>query len=448
MARADGIGEGSAGSSVPSDAPAPVVNAPTASRPTRGRRIAVNALIVLSTLLLIVGIFAVWANRLLFSPDNFAKTSTELLQNPNVRSTTANYLVDQLYANVDVTGALKSALPPRLQPLAGPAAGALRNGAVQAVDLALTRPRIQELWAQANRAAVRSFIAIVEGGKGNVGVNQGEVSLNLGAILDTVADRLGVSSSLSSQLPPNVANLTIFKADQLKYVQNGGNAIKSLALWLNILVPVLYALAVFLARGFRRRTLMNVGISGVLAGAVVLLGRSILENQITGSLTNDASLQTTIRAVYAITSSILADVAGACILGGAVLIIAGWFAGPARPAYAARRWLAPFLRAHQLEAFAITLAAMVLLFAWNPLPATGKPAGIIVFTALALLGTYVLIRQTDREFPVAGDGAAGSVPAGAGGTVAQPVGVQPSEGSVQPTDVGGPHADVRDPAGR
>lgn len=44
--------------------------------------------------------FSVWANRLLFSPDNWAKTSTQLLQNPDIRSTTANYLVDQLYANV------------------------------------------------------------------------------------------------------------------------------------------------------------------------------------------------------------------------------------------------------------------------------------------------------------------------------------------------------------
>jgi hypothetical protein len=446
MARADGLGEGSAGSPVAPDTAAPDVNAAVASAPKGRHRILVRVLIGISTVLLIVGIFAVWANRLLFSPDNWSKTSTELLQHPAIRSTTANYLVDQLYANVDVAGAIESALPPRLDPLAAPVAGALRNGAVQVVDAALTRPRVQKLWAQANRAADQSFVAIVEGGKGPVGVNQGEVSLNLGAILENVAARLGLPANLSSRLPPNVANLTVFRANQLKYVQNGGKAVKSLALWLTILVPILYALAVFLAKGNRRRTLMMVGLSGVLAGAIVLLGRSILENQISGALTSEASLQTTIRAVYAITSSILADVAGACILGGAVLIIAGWFAGPARPAYVARRWLAPFLRDHHVEAYAITLVVMVLLFAWNPLPATGKPAGIIVFTALALLGTYVLIRETAREFPVAVDGAAGSVPSG--GTVAQPVNVQSTGASVQPTEVSGSPVDVRDPSRR
>jgi hypothetical protein len=446
MARAGGLGEGSAGGTVPPTIAEPETDAPVTTAPTRHHRILVRVLIGITTLLLIVGIFAVWANRLLFSPDNWSKTSTELLQHPAVRSTTANYLVDQLYANVDVAGAIQTALPPRLEPLAAPVAGALRNGAVQVVDAALSRPRIQNLWAQANRAADQAFVAIVEGGQGPVGVNQGEVSLNLGAILENVAARLGLPANLSSNLPPNVANLTVFRANQLKYVQNGGNAIRHLALWLNILVPLLYVLAIFLAKGNRRRTLMMVGLSGVLAGAIVLLGRSILENQITTALTSDASLQVTIRAVYAITSSILADVAGAVILGGAVLIIAGWFAGPARPAYAARRWLAPFLRAHQVEAYAITLAVMVLLFAWNPIPATGKPAGILVFTGLALLGTAVLIRQTDREFPVTADGAAGSVPPS--GTVAQPVSVGSSDVSDQPTEVSGPPADVSGPARR
>jgi hypothetical protein len=60
-----------------------------------------------------------------------------------------------------------------------------------------------------------------------------------------------------------------------------------------------------------------------------------------------------------------------------------------------------------VEAYAVTLAVMGLLFIWDPIHATGTPAGIIVFTALALLGTYVLREQTVREFPDARAGAAG-----------------------------------------
>ncbi len=373
---------------------------------SRRRLIFVNTLIGVTTLLLIVGMFALWANRLMFNPDNWSNTSTQLLQNPNIRASTANYLVDQLYANVDVAGLIKSGLPSQLQPLAAPAAGALRNAAVNGVELALTRPRVQNLWAQANRAADQTLIAVVKGGKGPVGIKQGAVTLNLGVILDNVASRLGLPSNLSSKLPPNIANLTVFKSDQLKFVQDAGNAIQGLALWLTILCPLLYALAIFLARGHRRRTLMTVGFAGVLAGVLVLLGRSILESQLTSALTNDASLRPTIAAVILIGTGILAEVAGACILIGIVLVAAGWFAGPARAARATRLAIAPLLRERPAESYAITLGVMVLVFIWDPIPATGTPAGIIVFTLLALFGTYMLRRQTAQEFPDAQGGGA------------------------------------------
>ena len=107
---------------------------------SRRRLIGVDVLIGLTTILLIVAMFSVWANRLLFNPNNWADASTQLLQNPNVRSTTANYIVDQLYANYDVAGLLKQALPTQFQGLAAPAAGALRNAAVSGAELALSRP--------------------------------------------------------------------------------------------------------------------------------------------------------------------------------------------------------------------------------------------------------------------------------------------------------------------
>lgn len=389
--------------SVTAPAPAP---APAPARISRGRLILVDSLIGVTTLLLVVGVFSVWANRLLFSPENWSSTSTQLLQNPDIRSSTANYIVDQLYANVDVAALIKSGLPPRLAPLAAPAAGALRNAAVQGVELALTRPRVQSLWALANRAADQTFIAIVKGGKGPVGVKQGVVSLNLGAILEDAASRLGLPSGLSAKLPPNIANLTVFKSSQLKLVQDAGNAIQGLALWLTILVPLLYALAIALAVGHRRRTLMTVGFAGVFAGVVVLLGRSILESQITASLTDDAALRPAIRATIGIGTAMLSEIAGACIVIGIPLMAAAWFAGPARAATSVRQAIAPFLREHPTESYAITLAVMALIFIWDPIPATRKIGGIIVFTVLALFGMFVLRRQTGREFPDAVPGAA------------------------------------------
>ena len=81
------------------------------------------------------------------------------------------------------------------------------------------------------------------------------------------------------------------------------------------------------------------------------------------------------------------------------MIAAAWFAGPARLAMRMRRAIAPFLRDSPELTFGIVAALLLLIFIWGPIPATHRPAGIIVFTALAMLGTAVLRAQTAREFP-------------------------------------------------
>jgi hypothetical protein len=378
---------------------APAVTAPEVKKPSRGRKILVNLIIGVATLLLIVGLFAIWANRLLFNPDNWANTSTQLLASPNIRSAVSNYAVDQVYANVNVPGLVKSALPTRLEPLADPAAGALRNVAVTGVQTALTRPRVQALWAQANRAADQTLIAVINGKKGTVSVNQGVVSLDLSTLVDNLASRLGLPPNLGQKLPAHFAQVTIFKSKQLKFVQDVGKFVQHLALALVIAVPLLYALAIFLAEGRRRRTLMNVGFAIIFGGVLVILLRRVAVNQIVTSLVNDVSLRPAAQDAASIATQLLHQAAAACLYVGVPLVAAAWFAGPARAATGGRRAIAAFLREHPLETYAITLGVMALIFIWDPIYSTGTPVGILVYTALALFGTFVLRRQTELEFP-------------------------------------------------
>ena len=97
---------------------------------------------MLASILAFAAILAIWANRQLLNTDNWTDTSTELLEHRVIRDQIAVYLVDQLYANVDVSAELRDALPERLQPLAGPAAGGLRELAERASKEALSRPRV------------------------------------------------------------------------------------------------------------------------------------------------------------------------------------------------------------------------------------------------------------------------------------------------------------------
>ena len=84
------------------------------SAPTRRRVWLVRVLIWVTTVLAVLAILAVWANRQLLNPNNWSNTSAKLLENAAVRDATSNYLVNQLYANVDVAGELKGRLPAQL----------------------------------------------------------------------------------------------------------------------------------------------------------------------------------------------------------------------------------------------------------------------------------------------------------------------------------------------
>jgi hypothetical protein len=366
-------------------------------------------LLTVTTVLLVVAIVSIWANRQLLNADNWASTSTSLLQNTAIRSATANYLVDQLYANVDVAAKLDDALPPRLAPLAAPLAGALRNAAVQGTELALSRPVVQNAWRTVNRAAALQLIAIVNGGNRQVSVNNGEVSLNLSTILNDVASRLGISADLGSKLPPSAASLVILQSGQIKLVQDIGQGLSGLAIALYILVPLLFVVTLLVApAGRRRRTLMSVGISGVVAGLVVILFRSLIVTNVPNSLVKDASVKPAANAVVSIATTMLTQIAGAVILIGVVVVVCAWFAGPSRFAVPARRWLAPHVRAHPVATYGVVAVVLLLIFIWQPIPATGKPVGMLVFVVLAAAGTEILRRQMDREFPDPGAAAVSS----------------------------------------
>jgi hypothetical protein len=366
---------------------------------TRARRMWVAGILALATLLAVLAIFAIWANRQLLNPSNWANTSTQLLQKQTIRTALSTYLIDQLYANVDVSGEIKSGLPKQLAPLAGPISGALHAVAEEATKRALATTQVQNVWRRANHAADATLVTIVNGGGRRVQIHGGTVSLNLREIVADLAQRLGLPADIAAKLPASVANLKVVTSKQLGLVRNLAKALHALAVALVIIVCGLYALALWLARGRRRRTLMLIGSSLVLAGLVVLIARSIARGQLVGAITSDASIQPAADDAYSVATSLLVQVAGASIIIGLPVIAAAWLAGPARWAIAARRFLAPHLRERPALAYWITAGLLGLLFIWGPIPSTRYPLTMLLYTILALVGAHVLRGQIAEEFP-------------------------------------------------
>jgi hypothetical protein len=360
----------------------------------------VRSLIGVATVLGVVAIFAVWANRQLLDTGYWTNTSAKMIESPPIREALAGYLTDQLYANVDVAGELRGELPSELKPLAAPAAGALRSLVEKGINLALERQRVQALWRTANEAAHAEFVKLIENRSAVVRLpGGGAVVINLRPLLSDAASRVGAPTSLVEKIPANVAELRVIKSNSLRTMQNAVNLLRSLAIVLPLLVYFLFALAVYLARGRRRKTLIHVGWAFIGSAVAVLIARGAAGRTVTNSLAATSSVKPAVEAAYSIGTSVLSDIAWSVILVGIVIVLAGVFAGPTRTAISARRFLAPYLRERPDIAYGATLVLLLLLFLWGPIVATRTFTGILIISVLGFFAMYMLRRQTALEFP-------------------------------------------------
>jgi len=367
----------------------------------RGRRYAVRTLLVLGTIVAILSIVSVWANRQLLNADNWADTSTELLADQAIRTQVAGYLVDEVYANVNVSAELANALPARLKPLAGPAAGGLRNAAENVTERALGRPRVQQAWRAANQLAAERFIAIAEGTSQFVTISGQTVYLDLRALLLDLVQRLGLSGRLVGRIPPGAGRIAIVNSRQASAVQDAASALRGLAVVLPVAAFLLLAGAVAAARGRRRETLRAVGWCLIVAGVVVLVARTVAGNRVVDSLARTEAVVPAAQATWSIGTSMLKDIAWAMIFGAIPIVAAAWLAGATRPAVGLRRGMAPWLREEPAVAYAVAGLLVLLVIAWGPIPATRMAIPVLVAIGLTALGVAALRVQTAREFPQA-----------------------------------------------
>jgi orotate phosphoribosyltransferase-like protein len=366
---------------------------------SRGRRRLVRGLVILGSFLAFLSVFAIWTERQALNTDDWVNTSGRLLQNQKIRSAVADYLVDQLYENVDVKEEFEKIFPGDTKEFAGPAAGGVRQFAGGGAEKVLETSTAQELWEESNRTAHEQLIAVLENKKEAVETEEGNVKLNLGAMLTNLAEQVGIGESLAEKLPPDAAQIEILKSDQLKTAQDIAVAIKGLALALSILTLLAFGLAIYLARGERWVTVLLSGIGLVAAGFAVVVVRHIAGGIIVDQLVTAESAKPAGEAAWSIGTSLMTSIAKTVIIVGILFLIAGWLASPTNGARAARRYLAPTLRSY--PAYVYTALALVVCFYFL----TGPTQGLRVFlttlliAGMAAFGIHELRKQTAEEFP-------------------------------------------------
>jgi hypothetical protein len=357
----------------------------------------VKALVVVGSLLAVVACFSTWAERQALSTNDWVNTSSKLLENQAIQKALANYAVDQLYANVNVNAELEKVLPKNFKQLSGPAATGLRSVATDGVQRALGTSRFQQLWQNANRAAHQTLINIIEDKGKVVSTSGGEVDLKLQPLIVQAAAQLGLPSDITSKLPPDAGNLKILRSDQLGLAQTIAKLIRGLALITSLLALALFALAIYLSRGYRWITVLAVGIGLILVGIVVLILREVAGSVLVQDLASEQA-KPAADAAWSIGTSLLASIARNLIVYGGFFVLAAWLASPHRSSVATRRALTPVLRDYPTAVGAV-LGVIGLIWLLSGVDSTRAILTRLVLLAMAGVGLFQLRRMSIADFP-------------------------------------------------
>jgi hypothetical protein len=368
-----------------------------AVKKSRARSIGLYVLLVIAGLLLLVTSFAIWVNRVALNTNQFADTSTQLIDDPEIRSAVAQRAVDELYANVDVEAAIKERLPKDVQQLAGPTAAALRQAAPTVVDRALEQPALQNLWSQAIEQSHKTLVKVLEGNGNIVETQGGVVVLDLRQIVLETADRLGIRSQVEARLPADAGRIVILRSNELDTAQNVFQLLKTLAWVLPILTLLAFAGAVWLAPD-RRRAIIGVGVTVAVVGILGLLAARLTGNYVVNSLVEEHDARPAANNAWNILTDLMRSSFRWLVVFGILFVIAAWLAGPGRRAIASRHALAPALQ-QRTWAYIVLAAAVLIFLVTRPTLDFAALLVLIVLACLGVLWIELMRSQTAKEFP-------------------------------------------------
>lgn len=354
---------------------------------------------MLGSVFAFLSVFAIWTERQALNTDDWVETSGRMIEDERIRAAVGEYLVEQLYDNVDVEKELEDVLPGDLKELAGPASGGLRQVAGTGAEQVLQSATAQELWKDANRAAHEQLLAVLEDKKEAVSTEEGEVTLNLGSLVTNLADQVGIGAQLADKLPPDAAQVTILRSDELKTAQDVAAGIKGLAIVLTLLTLICFGVAIYLSRDGRWVTVLFCGVGLVAAGFAVIVAREVAGGIVVDQLVKEESVKPAAEAAWSIGTSLMVSIATTVIVFGVLFGIAGWLGSPTGPARGTRRFTAPFLRDYAAYVYTALAILVCLWFLSASVQNLRSFLTALIVAGFVAFGIHELRKQTAEEFP-------------------------------------------------
>src|SRR6266496_1317209 len=397
----------------------PIAQAERAAR-QRWRTILASLLIVIACVLAPLSVVAVWTKNQVTNTDRYVRTMAPLASEPAIQRALTDRITAKVFASVDVKALYSQAVDALAkQGLPPTRAAQLQSFTHSQVAKITSSAAFANAWVQVNRQAHAALVKALTGkGGGAVTINNDTVTLNLGPLIHTVKQQLVASGfSLAAKIPETNASFVLFQSPNLTKAQSGFNLLNKLGIWLPIIVLVLIALGVYVAKS-HRRTLVGACL-GVGAGMIVLaLGlaifRSVYLNALPATVSHDAAavaydtlvryLRLGLRAVLVLA---LVIAVGAFLTGPSVTAVRareglargiGWLRGGAESAGLRTGPVGTWVYEHKqaLRIGAVAVAGLALVFWGQP---TGKVIILLAVLLLVALGLIEFLARPPEASP-------------------------------------------------
>jgi hypothetical protein len=386
-------------------------------------------LIVLGCILTPVAALGIWAGNEVSNTGRWVATVEPLIHDPAIQNALTDKITNEITSRLNLTGTINQASAQlndkgltRISSLLntfGPQISSAVTGFIHnTVHTVITSPAAAKIWVQVNTVAHQALVKVLSGeGGGPVSTSNGQITLNLGPFIAEVKqDLIQHGFSLASNIPPVSPTIALFQANDLGKAQTLYRLIKAARIVLPILVLLLLAGGVYVARG-RRRALIGAAL-GVAASMLVLaiglqIARAIYLNSVPSNvLPSDAAAAAFDAMVHFIKVTLRV-----ILLVGLVVAIGAFFTGPSRTAirtrsafksgtewirnYGERRGVSTgpvgqwtYHHRRGLRIGAVALFALIFVF-W------GQPTGVVVIVLaillLLVLGLIELIGRPAAE---------------------------------------------------
>jgi hypothetical protein len=391
-------------------------------------------LIFLGCLLAPEAVLGVWAANQVSDTGRYVANVEPLIHDPAIQNALTDRITNEITSRLNVTGVVNQASAQlnskgltRISSLLntfGPQIASSVAGFIHStVHSVISSPAFATAWVQVNTVAHGQIVKVLSGnGNSSVSVTNGQVVIGLGPFIDIVKkDLVARGFTLANSIPAINPTVTLFEAKNLAKAQAGYRLVNNLKIVLPILVLLLIAAGVYVARS-HRRALIGAGLG--FAFAMLFLGvdlqifRAIYLNSVPSNvLPSDAAA-----ALFDTFVRFIKDGLRALLVVGLVVAAAAFFTGPSHTAVRTRSafksgldWTRHFgersgvstgpvgewTYAHRkgLRIGAVALAALIFVFWGQP---TAAVVIVIVVLLLVVLGLIELIGRPPAPPQTAG----------------------------------------------